>query len=91
MSGLGTIIARRLRDELKLPVADCDAVSVERTYAGRNQREAGAWTWCLVLPDGPLRFGSREVGSIFPAKRIARCKTIEIVDVTHDLELFPTS
>lgn len=40
---------------------------IERTYAGRHQRSAGAWSWMLLD-----QTGNEVVGSCFPVREIIR-------------------
>lgn len=47
-------------------------VEITRTYAGRHQRSAGAWSWSLLAPNGYDAFFPTAVGSQWPAREIAR-------------------
>lgn len=46
----------RLASELGLDIPD--GTTIRRTYAGRVQRQAGAWSWFALGPDGREFFGS---------------------------------
>jgi hypothetical protein len=61
--------SQRLLERLKamgVPLAE-DA-TIERTYAGRGMRSAGAWVW----HSGPASEGHFMVGSIFPVTDLVR-------------------
>ena len=60
-------------------------LEVKRTYAGRNQRSDGAWSWCAG------RQG--KVGSQYPVKEVLaafkrRCLSVHI-DAHDDANLYP--
>lgn len=45
-SRLSVDLARRVRDELGIPLRwEPNAIFIRRTRAGRHQRAAGAWSW----------------------------------------------
>jgi len=49
-----------------------EGTTLHRTYAGRLQKQAGAWTWYAVGPNGEdLNFGSYcTVGELLRAPRL---------------------
>jgi hypothetical protein len=62
-------IARRLEQEGVLdvglyPITD---LYIDRTYAGREQRSQGAWSWELASIAGP----GPMIGSYYPAREVA--------------------
>jgi hypothetical protein len=50
------LLARLREAGMDLP----EGVTIQRTYAGREQRNAGAWSWALLGPNGEdLKAGSQ--------------------------------
>ena len=50
-------LAKRILDEFGL---DADPDTFTRTYVGRNQREAGAYSWIMYCKTGVTMIGSGE-------------------------------
>lgn len=76
----GDRLIQRLRTENGLEVPE--GTHVRRTYAGRAQREAGAWVWRLHLPDG--RWVQPMVGSQWPVTDLLKFPRLVISrDTSH--------
>jgi hypothetical protein len=64
------LLARLRAQGVEIP----DGARIQRTYAGRCQREAGAWSWSVVNADGGdlrQRLGSQwPVGVLLGAPRL---------------------
>lgn len=60
------IVARFRELGVRLPATD---YTIKRTYAGANQRNAGAWSWFLWSVEDP---NAMNCGSWDPASTIAR-------------------
>ena len=62
---------------------------IQRTYAGRHQRSAGAWSWYLQSIGADWVAGG--YGSPWPATLCAKSGSTVIVSIfTGDVELWPT-
>lgn len=62
-------LLHRLSDEARVDVPE--GTTVHRTYAGRLQRQAGAWSWFALRPDG------REVcGSHYSVVALLKAKSL---------------
>jgi len=65
------LLLRRIQAESGLPVPL--GTEIVRTYAGRIQRECGAWSWFAVTPDG-----FEVCGSQYPVTTLLTAKAIEV-------------
>lgn len=76
----------------RLELCSADAiVRLQRTYAGRHQRSAGAWSWELqqlhVTPGTGI--WTHLCGSQWPASSILRSSVVVVVSDHGDRHLFP--
>lgn len=62
MTDVERLLTRLRRMGLDIP----EGSAVRRTYAGKHQRAAGAWSWYLVDPTGR----ESRVGSQYPVGRL---------------------
>lgn len=78
-------LIRRLREMgFNIP----EGTTVQRTYAGRHQRSAGAYSWTFQHIDSKY-FGVGNIGSMYLIKDLARAKKICVYKHDGDIELFP--
>ena len=86
-----TPTCRRIADHvLRLGLAqDVPAdLRVERTRAGRWQRSCGAFSWFLRSDSDPYHHVNC-VGSVYPARVVARCAHVEGDQCHTDVVLWP--
>lgn len=62
---------------------------VRRTYAGRNQKAAGAWLWTLDPVDLETMHLVPKVGSCCPAAEVAAAKEVEVYEMYGSLNIDP--
>ena len=89
MSKLAMRIVRTLHADhgIEWPGGAANA-AIGRTYAGRHQRAAGAWSWALERRDGKHFLGCPSIGSQYPASEIAR--GFEVFETSvGDIDLSP--
>ena len=81
------VLLTRLRDELKLPIGHANYI--RRTYAGREQKSIGAWTWYLT---GPEADGYRErLGSQYPVTELIHYAKLQLYqDRVEDVHIMPS-
>lgn len=70
---------------LKEKGLEVDEDSFRRTYAGINQRSAGAWLWFMTLKERPKDFGS----SWPVTELVKRGFTVEYSERNYEIELYP--
>lgn len=79
----------RLRT-MSVPIPE--GTQLRRTYAGRDQRSKGAWSWFFDYPDRsrwPDRT-FRPIGSIYPVSLLLREPRLMVMrTITGDLEVDP--
>ena len=46
---------------------------IKRTFAGRNQQAAGAWTWKVFDPEWHI-----QIGGFDPIKDLLKCPTLKV-------------
>lgn len=78
-------LATRLATELSIELAP--GSTFRRTYAGRVQRQGGAWSWFVLAPDGVTEV----CGSPFPVSDLLRAPAL-LSHVTYGCppEILPT-
>lgn len=81
------ILLARLRTELKLEISRNNYI--RRTYAGREQKSIGAWTWYLT---GPEEDGYRDnLGSQYPVTELIHYAKLTIYqDRVGDTHIMPS-
>lgn len=76
----------KLRDEVGLVLkGDPSDYCIRRVYAGYWQRASGAWSWYLYSEKNHVH----TIGSIYPAKQIAKAFFIGISNSSGDTEIYP--
>lgn len=81
------VLLARLRTELKLTIGQANYI--RRTYAGREQKSIGAWTWYLT---GPETDGYRgRLGSQYPVTELIHYARLTVYqDRVNDMHIFPS-
>jgi len=64
-------LLHRIHVESGLPIPA--GTTIQRTYAGRLQRQTGAWSWFAISPDG-----FEVCGSHYPVTTLLWAKEIEV-------------
>ena len=70
-------IPRRLAEKILQDIGiECDPSTFRRTYAGRNQKAAGAFVWVMLLKERPENTPADMwlIGSIEPATKLVKKK-----------------
>ncbi len=85
MTRFAKALRKRLTNELgfKLP----NEIEIQRTYAGRNQRDGGAFLWHLK-PHQDF-YGLMNIGSIWPVRGILKAEKIVLAGDWGDKEIMP--
>lgn len=71
MASASERLLRRIGEESDLVVPD--GTVIRRTYAGRLQRQTGAWSWFAVDPAGRVVCGSH-----YPVTMLLRAATLRV-------------
>ena len=81
------ILLDRLRTELKLAIGRNNYI--KRTYAGREQKSIGAWTWFLTGPEDDGYRGN--LGSQYPVTELVHYAKLTLYqDRVHDTHILPS-
>ena len=67
-----------------------DVDDIQRTYAGRNQRAAGAFVWFGWPVENGKRCTHKRIGSSWPASELVKKKYRLVIDDSWgDIEIVP--
>jgi len=78
-------LKKRVRDELGY-----DIVDIQRTYAGRHLKSAGAFVWFGWPMINGVRCTHKRIGSSWPASELIKKKYQLVIDDSWgDIEIIP--
>jgi hypothetical protein len=72
MTPSARLLARLRAQGVQVP----EGAQIRRTYAGRCQREAGAWSWFVLNPDGSETIGG--LGGYHPVGVLLRAPRLRV-------------